>query len=490
MIQEVPKRQEGRLSVPCTLLILSLVALIVSLVGLQRATTIANERFAELQVFWSTIEDGSIEGSELLETDRLIRSVATPVPAATVSSRWSLALAAVSLCFLFWLIFAVRRDQRDKYKFHASTAQNEQAAIVRLTDEITAFSEGDLRVRATVDDNLTAPLADSFNHAVGELRWLVTSLTSASKQLNEAVESSNQHADRVTNSSIRQSEHIHQSSNFLLALVGTMADLSANASERASAAQAMVEKSARVKSSITGARNQCLAINEEVKHSLVVAGQLGEALRAIEEQVQVIQDVAKRTDLLALNTTIRASAGSDIYIKKDDSLDAGTDLGRLSDEVAIMADDIGQATTEIGTLSHGLTQIVTQIRLSIERIDLASTTGLEDAKNASGLLNELSVESKAIRNHLLQFSEATVEHSGIVSQLSENMDVINRITQENAATVNASAESLGDLLELSAELKQSTDNFKMPGKVIQSSPEKKVTVSAARQAADRAVING
>lgn len=480
MTQVLPKRQEGRLSVPCTLMILCLVALTVSLVGMQRATSIANERFDELQVFWATLQDGSIEGSELLATDKLIRNVGTPVPAASTAARWSLALAIVSLLLMLWVILAVRRDQQERLTADTGTTQDEQAAIVRLTDEVAAFADGDLSVRATVEDNLTAPLADSFNHAIGELRWLVTSLNSTSGQLDDTVANSDLSADRVASSSIRQSEHIHQSSNFLLSMAGTMADLSANASERANAAQAMIEKTARGKSGLNATSAQCDDIGKEVEKSFALAARLGDSLHAVEEQVQVIQDVAKRTDLLAMNTTIRVST------------DAASDLGKLSDEVARMADQIGQATSEIGTLSHGLAQCLADTHSSIERIDLASTKGLDEARKASGLLNELAVESKAIRNHLLQFSETTVEHSGIVSQLSENMDVINRITQENAATVSASAEALGELRELSTELRQSTENFRMPGKVTPcaTATEETKPASAARQAADRAVING
>jgi hypothetical protein len=56
--------------------------------------------------------------------------------------------------------------------------QNErnQRAILRLLDEMGSLADGDLTVEATVTEDITGTIADSFNYAIEELRKLVATV--------------------------------------------------------------------------------------------------------------------------------------------------------------------------------------------------------------------------------------------------------------------------------------------------------------------------
>ena len=58
----------------------------------------------------------------------------------------------------------------------AEQTERNQAAIMRLLDEMSSLADGDLTVRATVTEDMTGAIADSVNFAVEQLRELVTGI--------------------------------------------------------------------------------------------------------------------------------------------------------------------------------------------------------------------------------------------------------------------------------------------------------------------------
>jgi len=475
---------DKRLGVPFVLLMLALFALLVSLFGLQRTAGIANERLSELQTAWAAVQDGTVEGSELVAANRMMERVGVPVPVVQNSARWSLGLALLSLALFAWLVIAARRANQAKIEYEDGQERNEQAAILKLLDEMAPLASGDLRVRATVTEAMTGALADAFNYAVSELRWLVGTMGHSAQQVDESIKRSRDAAHVVARACSEQTEQIHRSSNYLLTMSASMAELSADAAESAQAAQAAVDKADSGVEALDGSLRRLSIIRDEADATTRLMHRLADNVRAIDEQVLAVEDIAKRTDLLALNTTIRASAGS----RTLSAPDAAADLGRLSDEVAQLAEILGQATRDIGSLTRTISQDAGDTVQSMEHTTAELAAGVEQSQQASVALHAIRSDSQMVRQRVASMAEKTVEHSSIVRQLSENMDSISRITQQTSEGVNANAESLNELQELANELQLSLSDFRLPAK---PSPDRKHmnTPSDARRAAERAVIH-
>lgn len=483
------RRQDGRLTVPCIMLTLALLALTVSLFGLQRATNIVNERMGQLQQSWSTVQDGPIEGSDIVETNRLMDRLSMPMPAAGSAANWSLALALASLLFVIWLLVALRRDHRDRAAIDKSDTQSERAALIRLTDEIAPVSIGDLCVHATRDNDLTSPLADAFNYLIGEMRWFVTTIDSSAQLLDQSVERTQKFASEVIDDSARQTERIHESSNSLLSMSATMADLSTSSSSKTSLARAIVDKAVKENRSFEDTINQLTSAASDADSVGVSLKRLTDTLTAIDEQITGMQDVTKRTDLLALNTAIRMRSGAGDKSITTPAADTVGDVGKLSDEVAQMSTLLGQATCEIELLSRELSKGLSEAVILSGKTREKLESGIMNARETEDSLRVIASDARSIEQHLLTISETTVKQSGIVSQLSENLDDVNQLTQQSAERIRQGADSLDELTDLSAELRSGVVEFRMPGKA-DPAEAPKVASSAARRAADRAVIHG
>ncbi|WP_236994810.1 methyl-accepting chemotaxis protein [Granulosicoccus antarcticus] len=467
---------------------LTVLALLVSLMGLARTSALASERMDQLQVAWAAVQDGSVEGTELVVTDRLMRRLRLPVPAMRNAAYWSLGLTLLSMVLFAWFIASRRSADDMMIAAEEGREQSEKAAILKLLDEIAPLASGDLRVRATVGDTLTGSVADSFNFALSELRWLVGTMDHSVLQINDAIERSLNTAESVTRACSEQSGEIHRSSNQLVSMNGALAEVTADATAACSSAQASVEQVERGLHALSISFNRMAIIRNEAESTTRLMSRMTDNVSAIEERVSVVQEVAKRTDLLALNATIKASASTNTQSASD----ATADLGRLSAEVAQLAEVLGQATRDISTLAGTISRDATDTVKSMHRSSVELDEGGTQIQKAGEVLNIIRQNSDSLRQRVVAMADKSAAQTGIVRQLSENMDVINHITRQTSDAVTGNADSLGELADLSAELKQSLSDFNLPPRPSREG-SRDMTADAssqARKAADRAAIHG
>ena len=317
------------LSVPLICLALSLLALAVTIVSTLNTVSVANAHAVELQSTWQALQDDTIEGSELVAINRLTSSVLTPTLQLQKSVLWILGFAVLCFVMFFWLVYVHRQRLIDQKSAQQGQQSSDYLAIQSLADEISPLSRGDLRANATVTNSGTGAVAETVNQTVSELRALVSLLGSSADQLNDTVDRSRHTAEKVSFACAEQSRQIHRSSNYLFTMSATMSGLSADAAESTLAAQTAVDKAEAGGVALGASLKTLSAIRDQADNTTRLMHRLADNVEAIDERVIRVQEVAKQTDLLALNTTIRASAG----LRQASNNDAAAaDLGRLSDE--------------------------------------------------------------------------------------------------------------------------------------------------------------
>ncbi len=477
---------DRRLSAPFVLLMLCLLALLVSLIGLYRTSSITQTRMADLQVSWQAIMEGEIDGTELLATDRLMQSVVRPVPAVRSAAGWSLGMAALSLVFIAWLVSVIRSSSRTRQSMTDQQGRNSQAAVDKLLDEIAPLASGDLGVKATSSEGAAGALADGFNYAIGELRRLVGSQLSTSRTIADSVGQSQALADNIEQHCTRQSDRLHQSSNLLLCLSNTTGDLSASAAESTVTTKLIVDRVVAVSKALKFSLQHVQEARDESGNTTRLLQSLVAYVKAIDEGNASVKDIARRTELLALNTTIRVSASAGQSHAGDNS---SSDIGRLTEDVATLAETLGQATGDIGSLANASAADTAEALMALQRITQTLDDHIGQLQSAEILLDEIRVNATATNTQTMSMAENTAMNASVIRDLSENMDLINQITQQTVQNVSDHVESLESVKKLATDLRQSVSDFTLSDDAEASAIEDG-TVSGARRAAERAVFNG
>jgi len=366
-------------------------------------------------------------------------------------------LTTVLFCLLLWGLWRSSRQRRQAIE---GKRRSDQDAIVRLLDEITPLAQGDLRVRATVGEASTGAVADAFNFAIDELRRLVYAVTESSDLVTSSVSETRDSAYHLARASSVQAREVLRSSNHLNVMSDTMAQLSAHAVESSRIAETSVKHARTGNQAVQSNAYALLRIRDQAEMTSRLMQRLVETSGAINERVRDIQNVAKRTDLLALNATIRSSAQV--------SNGGSEDVSILSDDIAHLSETLGSATRDITNLSDIVQQdaIITlkSMAKTVNELDGGQSTAVQ----ASDALTEIDRVSVELNGLISDIASKSLRQAGVVKQLSSNMAVINNITSDSAKQVQESAKALEALQVITSELRDSVSDFKLPQDTLKS----------------------
>ena len=124
-------------------------------------------------------------------------------------SLWLGAVSAAIAVLLFFLIMLQRnREAARRRNELESENQRNQAAILRLLDELGDLADGDLTVEATVTEDFTGAIADSINYSIDQLRSLVQTINNSAVQVASAAQETQSTAMHLAEASEHQAQEL------------------------------------------------------------------------------------------------------------------------------------------------------------------------------------------------------------------------------------------------------------------------------------------
>lgn len=357
--------------------------------------------------------------------------------------------ALLIIAIMLWLLY---RDQRSRFKVTEELNQRNQEAILRLLDEMGSLAEGDLTVKATVTEDITGAIADSINFAIEALRSLVTTINETAVQVASAAQETQATAMHLAEASEHQAQQITSASAAINEIAVSIDEVSKNSAESADVAQRSVAIAAKgaevVRQTIEGMDN----IRDQIQETSKRIKRLGESSQEIGDIVELINDIAEQTNILALNAAIQAASAGE----------AGRGFAVVADEVQRLAERASNATKRIETLVQTIQADTNEAVISMEQTTTEVVNGARLAEDAGEALGEIEKVSHDLADLIQSISEAARQQSAAATNISGTMNVIQEITTQTSAGTSQTAESIGHLADLAAELRRSVADFKLP----------------------------
>jgi methyl-accepting chemotaxis protein len=358
---------------------------------------------------------------------------------------------------VFGLLF-VGRKLVERIRQHNAEAQRtalenqrNQAAILRLMDEMAVIADGDLTASATVSEDITGAIADSMNFTVEQLRGVVENINQSADSVAAATRETQSITEEIKASAELQAQEIVQAENAVQQIARAVGEVSSSAAASAEVARSSRETTERGAKAVQEAIAGMDSIRGQIQETSKRIKRLGESSQQIGEIVDLIGDITEQTNVLALNAAIQAAAAGD----------AGRGFAVVAEEVQRLAERSGEATRQISALVKTI-QLDTQDAVAaMEHSTQGVVRGTQLADAAGQALREIEDVTRDMAELIQLVSASTQSQVEIAQGVRENMrDVLEMTSLATERTVRAT-DVVSQLTELAARLKGSVSRFKV-----------------------------
>jgi twitching motility protein PilJ len=369
-------------------------------------------------------------------------------------------LGGLAVLIALLLGYLLVNDARNRERETGEQNTQNEEAILRLLDEMADLADGDLTVKATVTENITGAIADSINFTIEELRQLVSTIDSSSKQISISTKNTQNVAQRLTDASKYQANQIlavTQKTEEVRKAMDEMSNHAQDSAEVATKSRVIAGEGGTVVRRTINAMDQARSHIQDTGKRIK---RLGESSQQIGEIVELIEDIADQTNLLALNAAMQAANAGE----------AGKGFAVVADEVQRLAERSVDASRQIEALVKTI-QVDTKDAVSSMEVSTSSVVdGAKLAEEAGTSLLQIEEVSDYIADLTRRMSQTAQSQSASVTDVDSTMKSIREITEQTSQGVVRVTASIMSLSNLADRLQQTVSGFRLPETVQDENP--------------------
>ena len=376
----------------------------------------------------------------------------------SVASSFGL-LSAVGIARVQLLDSRQRQDVAEKEQLEARGQEQDakrvndanQAAILRLMNELQTVAEGDLTQEATVTEDITGAIADSVNYTVEELRLLVGNVQNTATRVSQTTAQVESTSTELLAASIEQLREIRETGQSVLDMASRINDVSTQAQESSQVARQSLTAAGSGLQAVQNAIGGMNSIRDQIQETSKRIKRLGESSQEIGEITELISDITEQTNVLALNAAIQAASAGE----------AGRGFSVVAEEVQRLAERSADATRQISALVKAIQTDTQDAVAAMERSTQGVVEGAKLSDSAGTALSEIDRVSRRLADLIEQISNSAISEAASANVLAGNIQHIFAVTEQTGEGTRSTAQQVRELSKMAEELRQSVSRFKI-----------------------------
>ena len=322
----------------------------------------------------------------------------------------------------------------------------------RFMDGFDAVAHGDMTRQLDIrSSDEIGELAVGFNGLVSKLRETLSAVVqntqdvaSASSEIAASSEELAQGAREQTDQIGQIGSAVEQMSQSIVEVARKSNEVSNNANE---AGRVAAEGGETVNQTIDGMQT----IEQAVTASAASIEELGKRSEQIGEVIEVINDIADQTNLLALNAAIEAARAGE----------HGRGFAVVADEVRKLADRTTKATEEI---AGSITAIQADTGEAVSRMQAGTEHvrgGVALAQTSGESLRQIVSSTQGVAEMIQSIAAAAEQQSAASEEMSHSIETIGAISQQSGEATQQAASAAHDLSTKAEQLRELVGAFKL-----------------------------
>ncbi|MDJ0726123.1 MAG: methyl-accepting chemotaxis protein [Prochloraceae cyanobacterium] len=347
--------------------------------------------------------------------------------------------------------FILLEDKLNEAQRAKQNNQNLQQELLKLVNDVENLSRGDLTVRAAIEDGEISIVADLLNSAIDNLEEVVTLVKKSAREVNNSVAENQNTISLLASRATEQTNRIDRTRECVEKMTVSIKEVASNARDAAKVARSASTTANLGGEAMEKTVDSILQLQETISATTNKVKRLGQSSQEIAKAISLINQIALKTKVLAVN--------------------AGIEAGRAGEEgqgFVIVAEEVGKLAAQSATATKQIEQIVENIQ--IETSELAKTMkvgtvqieqGTRLLKDTKSNLIQLVDVSRRIDLLVDSISAATISQAETSQSVNSLMQEIAAVSQETSKSSDRVSHSLQQTVKIAEKLQLSVQNYKV-----------------------------
>ncbi|MDJ0597546.1 MAG: methyl-accepting chemotaxis protein [Crocosphaera sp.] len=323
--------------------------------------------------------------------------------------------------------------------------------IAQLLGDVGDAMDGDLTVRANTTSLEMSTVADLFNAIIDSLKDIAIQVKTSTTQVSSSLGDNEQSIQALAQQAIEEAEATRATLGSVEAMSHSIEAVATNANQAANLVNDTYRVTQEGAEAMDETVNSIFELRTTVGETAKKMKRLGESSQKISQVVSLIEEMALKTNLLAINASVEARrAGKQ-----------GEGFMIVAEQVGALAEQSAKATKEISDIVEAIqkeTQEVTQaMELGTSQV-VDSTHLVERTKRR---LERVLERSQTINELMQSISEATVSQTDTSRTVTELMQQIAQQSQERLTSSQTVAQSMQETAQVAQTLEATVEQFKV-----------------------------
>jgi methyl-accepting chemotaxis protein len=325
-------------------------------------------------------------------------------------------------------------------------------SVLSLLQAVAQLSRKDLTVKVPVSENVTGAVADALNLLTRETAQVMADVNNISADVTKASMSVQSKADSMLVAAQEEREEVDRTAVSLASAAQSMrsiADLAQACNRVADNAIKSTQLAlSTVNSTVAGINNTRDVIRETEKR----IKRLGDRSQEISGVVNLINVIAERTHILALNASMHAASAGE----------AGRGFAVVADEVQRLAENARQATQQISALVSNIQMETADTVNTMNNAIAQIVEGSRLAEQAGQQMQLTQQNTAELVDSVKQIATTSENQARAGQSLLDGAEQIKRSSQKATKQLHEQAEQTSNLLDYAKQLLSAVRVFKLP----------------------------